>query len=112
MQASETRTAHTPGPWEIDCTSYDLHTDTGETYELLPVTAGADLSSWVGFVFAGDDANAALIAAAPALLAALEAITPDTHGCTAKHTFITDPDCKSCTIAVAAREAIQQARGE
>jgi hypothetical protein len=85
-----TKPEHTPGPWKVD--------SDGDG-------AIVDQRGWcmarVNLDIFDCGANARLIAAAPDLLAALEAML-------AEYDSITDPD----SVCVAARTAIRKAKGE
>lgn len=88
-------TKHTPGPWRrVDCYIYGGPPGTGSHV--------ADASPFGPMADAGvADANARLIAAAPDLLAALEALM---------HT--TEDDLHYLDVCQRARAAIRKARGE
>lgn len=60
-----TKTAHTPGPWRI--------TDRDDAWEIAPSGCGQSLAE-ITYTGGNAEANARLIAAAPVLLAALEAL--------------------------------------
>ena len=85
---------HTPGPWEVEWGHHDYETD---SYQ-----ANISVASWnnpasVARVFTS--ANARLIAAAPNLLAALEAI----------HAHLENGDSANATCEELARAAIAKA---
>lgn len=94
-------TKHTPGPWrvhpyEVRCGEYNSGRDVG--------TAGRAVCTAIGEFEAGEMgaeamANAALIAAAPELLAALHFIADEAH----------DPEMSVERIVAVARAAIAKA---
>ena len=65
-----TQTAHTPGPWKINWQMHNLRIfqDKGDTWNIASIASTRREKT-------EQEANAALIAAAPELLAALQAIT-------------------------------------
>lgn len=97
---------HTPGPWELE-THYDHNNDTHlnlyghiDTYLHKPI---ARLYPDCRFADDSDKANAYLIAAAPDLLAALEAVAALDDG------MLTTPALQAVHQA---RAAIAKAKGE
>ena len=87
-------TKHTPGPWSVEKDGL-----------YLIGASGAGNVAYVGTPFVGDaEANARLIAAAPAMLAALQQIVADYD--------YEKGNCKPHTLAGHAKRAIEQATGE
>jgi hypothetical protein len=104
-----TKTGHTPGPWHVEVCKAGQSIITGLKYEdsiIQPLNVLAERHA------AGEkSANAALIAAAPELLAALEAILKE---CCLMHRYGGSADnTKEANEAEAAgRAAIAKAKGE
>jgi hypothetical protein len=99
-------TSYTPGPWKVETWKYN-----NNTREVLTIQTQCDaIAQTCGIWRDGDDssaeeaANARLIAAAPDLLAALDALTE--WGCT--HTGPRD-DNSPHELLIAARAAIAKA---
>jgi hypothetical protein len=91
-------TQHTPGPW---IASHRITQDGKGGHQRYHILAGSDRSIEVCSLLGWDeedDANAQLIAAAPALLAQLEAI-------------ITQLDAAGLIVPPNARSAVDMARG-
>lgn len=64
-------TKHTPGPWQV--TASGIYTDHTQRERQAPIVGAASISRTIGREEA--DANECLIAAAPDLLAALQALS-------------------------------------
>lgn len=94
---SKAKVGHTPGPWDLEDSGVDeayvYFLDAGPAWIPCDVHSGPDNHDW---------ANARLIAAAPDLLEALEAIEARVRVVIGAHA----PELKH------AREAIAKARGE
>lgn len=83
-------TKHTPGPWVRFC-------DQGRTIAIMPAGRPDDICTMAG---GATEADATLIAAAPELLAAAEAV------------LALDEGEELCVQCVALRDAVAKAKGE
>lgn len=97
--------AHTPGPWNISGAGMDrlIYSDSDQAWDLAIVRCGGNDRQ--------TEANARLIAAAPDLLAALEALLRNGMG-----GVTCDPAATYCPeysgeVLIAARAAIAKAKG-
>lgn len=115
---TEARTTHTPGPWTVGeygslggehWDEYPIHAEDNPEGVIAMVWPWGDESGqWVGT--AEQVANARLIAAAPALLEALEGLMQYDNQ-KRRHSCDTLPVCTRCDFEQAAA-AIRAARGE
>ena len=103
-------TKHTPGPWEWHMQQFD--SDDGRI-EWRPMITGADQSDVAEVPWQGDTGkpDAALIAAAPDLLAACEAMLDRFGGTASAHAPTLGRD-RDAAARSAARAAIAKAKGE
>ena len=98
----------TPGPWTVEKQAGNQYKIGASVGYVAIVAPRPDAQHRVGWESAVESANARLIAAAPALLAALEQIAKGMHHVTLSGAASRHLDCPPCI----ADATIRQARGE